>query len=92
MPFGRGFGYGAGYGGGWSGRCWRYPWMPRGWASGAYGPFRWTSEGPEPIGTNTEEQVSVLKAEKQSLETEMEFMKKALSELEEKIKKLEESK
>ncbi|MHC1567019.1 MAG: hypothetical protein ACXQT5_00945 [Candidatus Syntropharchaeia archaeon] len=38
MPFGFGRGW---FGRGWwyGGRCWRFPWLPRWWWTGMYGPW-----------------------------------------------------
>lgn len=91
MPWGRGFGWAwrSGY---WPGYCRAYPWLPRRWWAGTYGPVYWTPEGPKLGEPTKEEELSALKVEREALKGDIESLNKALQELEERIKQLEASK
>jgi hypothetical protein len=79
--------------------CRRFPWLPRGWWTGAYGPITWTSQGPvsaSQLSTQTqpqitkeqeiqylEEEIKALEEEKKALEQELESLRKRINELKE---------
>ena len=92
MPWGRGFGWRAWYRGYPHIYCRWFPWMPRWWWTGAYGPVYWTPEGPKLGELTKEEELSVLKTEREALKADIESLKKILQEINERISQLEASK
>ena len=82
----------------WFWRCRWFPWLPRWWWTGMYGPVQWTPQGPiltqQPTSTQwtptfTQQptqpinEIEALKQEKQILEQELKDIEKRLKELEE---------
>ncbi len=75
----------------WFWRCRWFPWLPRWWWTGMYGPVQWTPQGPmltsqpstQTIPTQPINEIEALKQEKQILEQELKDIEKRLKELEE---------
>ena len=77
--------------------CRFFPWLPRGWWSGAFGTIQWTSQGPKLVAqaskeTQTtqsqeqelqalEQQMSAIEEEKKALEQDLEQIKERIKEL-----------
>lgn len=58
--------------------CWRFPWLPRGWWSGIYGPVEWTAQGPQ---LKAEDELAVLKQIRDEIKAELSDIEKRISEL-----------
>ncbi|MCD6478533.1 MAG: DUF5320 domain-containing protein [Candidatus Diapherotrites archaeon] len=77
--------YSGGYGNYW--RCWRFPWLPRGWWTGIYGPVQWTPQGPQIVSDNQsmqaqlEEQAKAIEQEIANLQNELAEIRKRIEEL-----------
>jgi len=78
-----------------SGFCRWFPWLPRGWWTGMYGPVKWTSQGPVLSSQQTEKtqgmtvtsmqpisEIEFLKRQKQMLEEELKYIEDRIKELE----------
>ena len=77
----------------WFWRCRWFPWLPRWWWTGMYGPITWTPQGPmlaqsqqpstQPSNElqNLEQEMKALEQEKQLIEKELEEIKKRIEEL-----------
>ena len=86
--------YAAAYPGNWFWRCRWFPWLPRWWWTGIYGPVQWTPQGPvisQPSVPTTPVQttdIEYLKQQKQALEQELKAIEDQLRYIEERIKQL----
>ena len=87
-----GYGYSGVYP--WFWRCRWFPWLPRGWWTGMYGPVTWTPQGPvlaqqiqqhitQPTVQN---EIEYLKEQKRMLEEELKAIEKRIKELEAMLK------
>ena len=100
MPFGYGRGfrwmyyatgmpgwmrYNASYGNYW--QCWRFPWLPRGWWTGIYGPVQWTSQGPQ-IVSDTQGMQAQLQEQARAIEQEIANLQNELAEIRKRIEEL----
>ncbi|MEM0053485.1 MAG: DUF5320 domain-containing protein [Nitrososphaeria archaeon] len=63
----------------WYWRCRRFPWLPRWWWTGIYGPI--TPFSYWPIQPSREEEIAILENEAKFLEQQLEFIRKRLEEL-----------
>ncbi len=95
--FGRGFGWATWPTYNWFGRCRWFPWLPRWWWSGIYGPVTWTSMGPmltsqtapqsftpTSVPYQPASEIEALRQEKKMLEEELKYIEERLKELSEK--------
>lgn len=100
------FGYPGFYPGGqasWSWRCRWFPWLPRWWWTGVYGPVQWTPSGPilaqqaqarpvtsaiSSIPSIPTNEIEILKQQKQALEQELMAIEEELKYIEERLKQL----
>jgi len=74
---------------GWPGFCRWFPWMPRWWWSGMYGPVEWTPQGPV-LASQTTQPVTPMQFQPQmTKEQEIQYLEQELKALEEEKKALE---
>jgi hypothetical protein len=81
-----GFGYPFGF-------CRWFPWMPRWWWTGAYGPVAWTPQGPVLASQTSTQQIPIAPIQFQpqmTKEQEIRYLEQELKALEEEKKALEE--
>ena len=84
--------YALAYPSNWFWRCRWFPWLPRWWWTGMYGPVQWTPQGPvisQPSVSTTPVQttdIEYLKRQKQALEQELKAIEDQLRYIEERLK------
>lgn len=74
------------------GFCRWFPWLPRGWWPGMYGPVEWTPQGPVLVSQTTAQQIPVTPMQFQpqmTKEQEIQYLEQELKALEEEKKALE---
>jgi len=75
-------------------RCRFFPWLPRWWWTGMYGPIEWTPEGPRLVTSTTQstsapQSITTLQPPTFSREEELNYLKEEVRMLEEERKALE---
>ncbi|MGC8913730.1 MAG: hypothetical protein ACP5LE_07405 [Thermoplasmata archaeon] len=84
------YGFGKGYLGYPYGTCRWFPWLPRWWWSGMYGPVTWSSSGPvlsSQVGSR-EEEIAILENELTAMESEKKGIEEAINATRKRIEEL----